>query len=230
MQNPRYWRKRAKAGGVAGVVLGLVLVALVVVDAFNRSLDDHAKSAAPPAAALVALASLIVTALSLLGTWRRQRRESTIKAWVEWSRANIEHRELVTKVFGVNNMSDDQGRALVEDLPIPGVDAQYSGQAPQVRQALVRMLNGLEQIAVGARQGVYDTETLRLLGGTIIARTHNRARPYIKWRRQTDREPLRQAKAYEALESMCDSLERRRLIDSTREIDRRRLQQLSSQS
>ena len=225
MEHPRFWARRTRALIILASI-GIATGAWLLAEAFaRRSFMDGVVKDAPALAVAVALISFVATAFNLAASWTRTRREATIKVWTEWSDSHYKDRRKVTMVFGEVAMTEAQGQALVNGGILHdayGV-ALTDRQKAEAANALVSMLNGLERIAVGVELGVYDLATLSNLGGTIFARTFERARPYIHARREASEITKRQSLAYVSLQNISALLERKRLVHDRREIDRNRL-------
>jgi hypothetical protein len=192
---------------------------------------DSVVDRAPVVAATVALLSLAVAAASAVATWRRQKREATLKVWAEWSIDSVEARRELSALFGKNNITRDQARSLMVGSP-PLMDIN-GNQLDDVRRrevlhSIVGILNGLERLAVGANLGAFDSATLKALGGTIIVRTFNRLQPYIEERRTTEHEHLRQRTAFVDLQWLVAEIESRNLLARKREVDQERLRRLQA--
>jgi hypothetical protein len=225
----RYWRLRWQSAVVVGVpvALGLLATALAVV-VQDESLAATAKAAAPVAAVVVALISVVVAASGVIANYRRSRREATIKAWTDWSDATIEDRRTMTRYFGLGALNRETGFDIVKMGP-----QGLHGRAPETLRpdelknakeratatgAMVRVLNGLERLAVGVEVGVYDFATLNRLGGTIVVRHFERSQTYIEARRTAEDDQLRQANAFTSLQYVAGLLDHQhqRAIDKAR--------------
>jgi hypothetical protein len=139
----RFW-------GIAGLI-ALVAFATFLVQVLRNQTWSHAvRTAAPVAGVLVALCSLVIAATGLALNWRRQRRESTLNAWTEWSDATRDDRRDLVRLLGRPVLSDAFGTALVNDSPLPPDGPQLDeDQRKDVRSTLIRVLSGLERLAVG---------------------------------------------------------------------------------
>ncbi len=217
MRHPRDWSNRA--WWLAGA---LGLVALVVANQINvgspsRTFQDQLVRFAPVAAGIVALGSLLVTAVSAAALHRRQRRQATIEAWIAWSDSTADGRRCVSDYLPAR-ITLDHARGLVGDGPLVDKNDNVvsEDQRQKLLESLVTLLNGLERIANGTRVGVYDADTLRRLGGTIIVTTYLRFESYVEYRRTTANRDHRQTRAFLALEKQVAELKRH-------ELDRERL-------
>jgi hypothetical protein len=172
---------------------------------------------------VVAVTSLVSTAISTGFATRRQRRQDTIEAWTAWSDGNTEHRKLLFKHLGSNQLSPDQAKGLL-DRDHGLIDRNGNTVSPEIRadikHAQTAVLNGLERLAAGVNFGVYDELTIRELGGSIIVSQYDRAMPYIDLRRSTERVDLRQKRVFTALEGLVNSLKKTAIDD---ELDRDRI-------
>ncbi len=171
------------------------------------------------AALIVSLTSVVVGYLIWAADHRQKQREATLQAWLAWSTSSQEDRKTVHLELGPYHLSDELGRCLVESKPCPGLPGPGSKEREAALTALVSTLNGLERMAIGVQLGLYDARTLNVLGGTIIVRQYQRAEGYIRARRTSPDERLRQAEAYSSLEQLTKRLTK---SDDT-QIDARRL-------
>jgi hypothetical protein len=223
MKHPRDWSNRGWVLAASLLIAALVLANQIQIGAPSTTLQGALVKFAPVAAVIVALGSLIVTAVSTTLAWRRQKRQATIEAWTAWSDKTVEARKCLTKHLGPEKISGTQARALVDrDIALTDKDGKTvsEDEVADIGNSMVLVLNGLERLATGARLGVYDGATLRTLGATIIVRTRERFGPYIERRRTTDDEDLRQKRAYIALDRQVRELKRH-------ELDRDRLKHFS---
>ncbi|MGB3762428.1 MAG: DUF4760 domain-containing protein [Ornithinimicrobium sp.] len=211
------------------VLSGLVIAVACLAVAYRINQDDNfvksVRASAPVVAALIALLSLVATSVSLSFNWRRQRRESTLAVWIEWSDKNNAARRTATRLLSMQALTAIVGRAIADNAPVVEGDIDLTDPAirGEAGRAVVSILNGLERIAVGVNLGVFDASTLRELGGTIIVREFERNRAYIDARRTATNELRRQANAFTALESLVNDFNSRRLREERKDLDRRRL-------
>ncbi|MDQ1746925.1 MAG: hypothetical protein QOD07_1188 [Frankiaceae bacterium] len=227
--DPRFWRPRTQwTAAVTAALVVVAIVALVLV-----ALDKHGRSdlarAAPVAAVVVGLLSLVVTAATFAASWRRGKKQATIRAWIEWSDSTVETRRLISNLLGPGNLTEAQSRALATaGARVKGKSGQFLSAANKEKAivAIATMLNGLERIAVGVETGVYDLGTVRKLGGTICVRSVQRCYWYIRARREFVDEPHRQKTVFLSLELLASQLERKSILDRKTEIDKTRIQVL----
>lgn len=215
----RYWTRRKRTLLLLGVLLLVLGGSWLMFQWASATL----LSFAPVAAVLVALFSLIVTATGITANWTRGKRQSTIEAWVIWSQGSLPERKVITKYFGTQALSDEQGQALVELKELPEIANQ---DRDRVAECIRNVLNGLERIAVGVEFGVYDLPTLRALGGTTIVRTFERSEAYIKYRRAASDETVRHVKAFVSVEDLVRRLESTSLLERKNNLDKARLEAL----
>ncbi len=211
---------------LSATIVLLTTLSVVLIELHRDQTLVHAlKVAAPIGAATAALLSFIATSISLASNWRRQKRAATLAAWTEWSDSTTPARRRLTRALDVYALSDEVGRALAEESPFYGgtIDLRDDAVRGRVTKDLVRVLNGLERLAVGVEMGIYDLDTLRRVGGTIIARQWERGKSYATARRTLADEKRRQERAYLALEGLSTRLESKRLREESLNLDRRRL-------
>ncbi len=177
------WKFWSKSKRILTVVLPIVLVASVV---GLSIIAVQVKSPLPVVggvAALIALGSLVSSAWSASITWTRNRKKDTLEAWQEWSDASKKNRAALTKVFGQNaGLNDLQAAAICDGEPIPMVGGFLDRDVTlDLRRRIIRVLGGLERIAVGIEQHVYDLDLIMELGGTIVIGTYTRYLPYVRY-------------------------------------------------
>jgi hypothetical protein len=202
-------------------VLGAALVLLLVGAFIGVGVlagGDAATHWVPIASLCIALLSLVVASSTAIGNARRQKVMATMEAWIAWSDGSQEDRRQVTALFGTAPLTAAQARALIEGGPCLDAHGQpmTEDRRKQALRTIVRLLNGLERIAAGVDLGTYDVATLNTMGGTIIARTFYRFRPYIQLRRTTPIDPLRQRDAFTRLEALTSEIERLSTVDRRR--------------
>lgn len=211
MKHPRDWSQAAWWLAGAGLLVLLVAANQIEIGAPSKPVQDQLVRLAPAAGAVVALGSLLVTAVSAMAVWRRQKRQATVEAWTNWSDNTVDARRCLSSHLGSGKISTDQARALADD-DRPLVDKNGNpldaDARMEVLENLVTVLNGLERMAAGAELGVYDSRMLRKLGATIIVRTHLRFQPYIDRRRSTEDLDRRQRRAYVAFDRQVTELKR----------------------
>ncbi len=225
MQSPRFWSPRTRVAATLSIVAVLAVVAGTIrVLISSNSNWDNLVTAAPVAAATVALAALFFTATTSAGNLQRARREATIEQWIRWSSDTLPYRKEATRIFGKERLTAAQGKALAEGSELAGISSEDQQRAAE---CIRNTLNGLERIAVGVHMGVLDLTTLRRLGGTTIIRSYERWEPYIFHRRTTDVLDLRYKSAFTEVEDLVRRLKTHSLLQDKREIDKERLQYLS---
>lgn len=165
----------------------------------------------PVVAAGIATVSLFWAAFSTWQGWRRSKRQATIEAWAKWSDSTFEDRKLITKYLGVEAITEAQGKALVHKEELSGNNRVLTtDERNDVANAVVRILNGLERLAVGAEQGVYDRSALEELGATTIIRLYKRFEEYVHARRTEGDRTLRQTRAFITLEKLSGVLQHKK--------------------
>lgn len=135
----------------------------------------------------------------------RVKRKDTLEAWNKWSDDTRDKRRIVSDVMGIDEISEDQARALTEDYPLhhlkTGEQLSHNERRVQ-REHVVDILNGLERLAVGVKFEIYDLAVLRQIGATIIVRYFQKFEPYIVARRKKATDKTRQSRAYVELEEL----------------------------
>ncbi|MEE6176805.1 DUF4760 domain-containing protein [Mycobacterium sp. 050134] len=139
------------------------------------------------AIAAVAGAALVIIAFSTYRTGIRARRKDTLDALGQWANDTREARGDVTRVLvnkDKNEVTAEQAQALLGGPDGKLTDKYGTALDESERRKLgdqVRdILNGLETIALGVQQGVYDRAVLRRMGRSVIARTYKQLEHYIK--------------------------------------------------
>lgn len=66
-------------------------------------------------------------------------------------------------------------------------------------RSILQVLNGLERLAVGIERNIYDAQTVRELGATIVVKQHAQLENYIYFKQTAADKDKRQQKAYVAL-------------------------------
>lgn len=212
----RLWSLGAKI--LFGVLMFTVPVAVVAYFANER--DTHSTGAALKiVSAGTALAALFVAAFSAYSGVVRSKKKDTLEAWSKWSDDSRVARTEVSDIFGLEEITVDQAKALAGDFEMKDKDGR--GLTIEKRQEMRGyvahdILNGLERLAVGVELGIYDEKVLRLLGATIIARTWERFEPYVKAKREQGSNKARQSKAYTELHVLYQIMEEPRLIQTLR--------------
>lgn len=201
--------------------LGLTILTIGAV-AFNAlgGLSSLAASFGPSAPVLatgVATGSLVVAAVTTWGGWRRNKRQATIEAWNAWSDACYSDRVLLSKELGPKTISSAQATSLtMVGAVLEGRNGPLTLEAKQeVGHSISRVLNGLERLAVGVENGIYDVKPLREIGGTIIVRTFERFEPYIIARRESSDIEARQSRVFKSLGRLVGDI-RRKDMDADR--------------
>jgi len=216
---------------LAGV---LVLAIIIGVSAYFAKLTRESIFTA--VAAAVAVGALFVASYSAYSATVRAKKKDTLEAWNSWSDDYRAARRELTRDLGMGEISDEQAKALVVgDTELK--NKQGTTLSEEKRKLLddhvCDMLNGLERLAVGVELGIYDEAVLRLMGGTIIARTYERFEPYIDATRQANSTRKRQSRAYTELTVLYHLIEEPRRIASWRSsqktVDTARLKALRRQ-
>lgn len=206
----KFWSPASRAAlYIAVTVLGIVVL-IGVQGVREDGLVAGLRSAAPGIAVIIALSSLVITTVGLLGNWNRQKRQATLEAWISWSDKSVPLRQAVTKHVGEKTWSSSQGLALASKKKIPKCAAlPGSEDYAELGNAVVGILNGLERLAVGVSLGLYDIQMLRSLGGTVIVRNYERFESYIEGRQSKQVGDHQQSRAYTTLPLLVAELQRR---------------------
>lgn len=182
--------------------LALVVTTLLLKDFDLNPALKWAGGIAPIAAVVVALFSFLLLAITSWATWRAARHQATLEAWTAWSDDCIDARKHLSQTLGMKVISDEQAKALADDALVLH-DKAGAALSPDDRRLviynMIRVLNGLERLAVGVDLGIYKRDALVLVGGTIIKRSYERFEPYIRLRRTTSDANKRQEKAFDQL-------------------------------
>lgn len=176
------------------------------------------------AAAVIAVTSLSVTAVTSYANWVRGQRQSTLTAWSEWVEETKEARTSISSVIGVNaGLTYEQGKAVCQGTGFVARGAEVSADdSKELRRHLRAVLAGLERLAVGVEQMVYDRDLLMEIGGTIVVTTHARFLTYIIYTQENPDADKRRPFAYIALGALIAEVEseegkaRRDLFDQVR--------------
>ena len=134
-------------------------------------------------AAAASLGGLLAIFLEVRLDHKRRRNQATIDTWVGTSEYRRTLREAVTKAIGSEPL---------DDFAIEYIEADQT-----TRDALRRLLGGLEHVALGVNTKVFDFKVLDRLSGSFILRTFANSEPFIKNLRST------QPTAYSELEVLA---------------------------
>jgi hypothetical protein len=203
-----------------------VIVLLLLKDVDLAPFWTGAVTAAPFIAAVIALLSFALLAVTSYANWRASRHQATLEAWNAWSKSSMRSRRLLSARLGLKVISDEQAHALAhEGVTLTDVDGNSlsTKRKQKVLDNMVHVLNGLERLAVGVELGIYRRDVLILVGGTIIKRTYERFEPYIEIRRTTTQLEKRQERAFAQLSALVSQVR-------SYEVDVQRLQALRRQS
>ncbi len=215
----RPWRLWALGSKIIfGVLMFAIPVAVVAYFADQRDTGSTG-AALKVISAGTALAALFVAAYTAYSAAVRGKKKDTLEAWSKWSDDSHVARAEVSRVFGLEEITVEQAKALAGEFEMKDKDGR--GLTVEKRQEMRRyvaqdILNGLERLAVGVELGIYDEKVLRLLGATIIARTWERFEPYVREKREQGPDKKRQSKAYTELHVLYQIMEEPRLIQTLR--------------
>lgn len=176
------------------------------------------------AAAAIAVTSVSVTALTSYANWVRTKRHSTMTAWSDWVAESQPARTAISDAIGVNaGLTEEQGQAISDGLAFTAKGGEVdAASAKELRRNIRGVLAGLERLAVGIEQMVYDRDVLMELGGTIVVTTYARYKTYISYTQLHPDEAKRRPLAYKALDALVAEVEsesgkaRRQLFDEAR--------------
>ncbi|WP_434922538.1 DUF4760 domain-containing protein [Glutamicibacter sp. PAEs-4] len=191
----------------------------------SSTILSHIAPVAPTWSLFIAAISLFIASFTTWLGWRRKKRQDTLEAWSRWSDATLETRSLISEKLGIEEITKEQATALTTHTAlVPGRSPDVPltrDEKNEILTAIAKTLNGLERLALGHQRGIYDLETFREVGGTIILRQFERLKPYVVAKRTMTNRSYRQASAYTSLESFCTKISARKAT-----IDAARLNQL----
>lgn len=213
------------------VPLSLLFIALVYISTRNTP-NGPAIPTIATASAMLAATSIAMTALTAYANWVRAKKEATIKAWRLWNEETKDDRIAISETIGVNaGLTAEQGRAICDGRPFTAQGRTIGTQrAKELRNRVRRTLSGLERLAVGVEQLVYDRDILMELGGTVVVTTYLRLKAYVTHLQHHPEEARRRPLAYKAIEALVVEVEseegraHRQLFDVARV---RRIQQIT---
>lgn len=199
------------------LALAIVTVTLTVPGEVFNVVLRFLQKVAPIVAATIAALGLALTGFSTYSGVRQRKRQVTLEAFSEWSDATSAARSLFTRAFGEGPISQQQAQALMDGSEFKMADGSIMKPADvvELRRLVVTALNGLERLAAGVFEDVYDLNVIVRLGGTIIIRNWERFESYVDVRRQAPSLKLRQKRAYVEYERLVGEV-RERQIDEDR--------------
>ena len=109
----------------------------------DRTRAETATTVAPIAAVLTALASAVVATTGLSLNWRRQRRESTLRAWGECSDDTRKNRYELLRMLGRPALPEVIVVPLVDHSPLPPDGSQLNDD--QRREVVLKMVTRAER-------------------------------------------------------------------------------------
>lgn len=204
----------------------LLLVTTTVVVAYlaREATNGPATPAIAAAAAIIAVTSVSVTALTSYANWVRVKRQCTLTAWSDWVENTHSDRSAISEAIGVNaGLTADQGQAICDGVAFTANNKDVDvDEAKEMRRQIRGVLAGLERLAVGVEQMIYDRDLLMEIGGTTVVTTHARYKTYITHIQEHPDEAKRRPLAYKALDALIFQVEseegraRRHLFDEAR--------------
>lgn len=185
------WFRHASAFTIC-ITIGVLIIVLGTLSGFAIQYlpiqnENDSQLIVTTSAIIVAVLSVGVAAGSALNASRRQRRSDTMEAYSAWSDRSAENFEILRAHNCIQQQVLEE--ALVHCLLRP-TDFTYEqrqellnctdeNKIRHIRSTLAKTLNGLERIAVGVSDGVYDETTLKRIAGSAIIKTATQYRRYI---------------------------------------------------
>jgi hypothetical protein len=218
------WRFWSTSKRVLTIVLPALFAVAVVVLTLIAVQVQSPLPVVGGVAAIIALGSLVSSAWSASLTWTRNRKKDTLEAWEEWSDDSKKDRAAFTKVFGQNvGLNELQAAAICDGEPVP-MDNGVLDRAVSIdlRRRIIGVLGGLERIAVGIEQHVFDLDLIMELGGTIVIGTYTRYLPYVQYVQNHPDLDKRKTQVYTSLGALVAEIagkparEKRKYFDDAR--------------
>jgi len=161
---------------LAKIIVTLILFISSMVCAAVYS-AAHGTTPFPAISAISAIAALLFMAYTNWRSTVRSRRKDTLDAWHAWWAGSAAQRKQVEKVYGWEVIQiDEAGRIADKSRSCTqhgdGSTLLSDEDSGSTKRSIEGILNGLEELARGARAGVYDCETLGKLAGTTILLYH----------------------------------------------------------
>lgn len=204
----RFWSRQQKAMliVIAMVVLGVLAGLVLAATSLPQSVLGPILTGV---GALIAACSLVVTALVSFANWSRSKKQATLEAWTRWVQDSLEDRKAFTAVFGQNvGLTDEQARHMLDGGVLTVGGEKLTGEAAKdLRRSMQRTLAGLERLAVGVEQQIYDADVIMEIGGTLVVGTLTRYQPYVTYLQRHPDGTRRHALAYRALEGLVAEVE-----------------------
>lgn len=221
------WRLWPTSRRILTIAIGIVLIgAIYVIVTISLQLGGQTPLLPIIAgiAGVIALGSFSTTAFSTYATWVRNRKKDTLEAWQKWAKGSSADRREISAIFGQNSgPNDEQAAAIVDGVEMVVEERTLSSaDVVELRQTIVRVLNGLERLAVGVEQSLYDLDLLLEIGGTILVGTFQRLEPYVLRVRANPDASRRKITAYAGVVALVSDLEsesarrKRQFYDSAR--------------
>lgn len=164
-------------------------------------------------AVFLALLSLSVSAANAVVTTERARRIETLKAWSQWcdstkdarlhlvrkfTRRHLSHNEIVLLNTPAERTQENIEKSIFESL----------SDLDDTKRKLANTLGGLERLGVGVEEGIYDVETLRGVGGTVIMMQYEKYKAYIESIQTHQDHEIKQRTCYRAFVQMAKEIEK----------------------
>lgn len=184
---PVYWRKRSSVWYAFFVVLlsmALSGICLTIISRFSLEEKDQLSLSLQSIALSVAISSLFVTGYGLVSGSTWNSRLVTLQAWNDWYAENSGVMRCVGGKFpdGPTKLQSSVMRKpeSCTDDQMKEADFESPEEARRFHDYIVGILGGLEHIALGVQSKVYDLETIRQLGGTLVHSVHDSFNDYIE--------------------------------------------------
>ncbi|HWH25243.1 MAG TPA: DUF4760 domain-containing protein [Pseudolysinimonas sp.] len=205
----KLWSNSRRIISIVVVVVFACLVAAIVIIGIQVRGTTPLIPITAGIAGVIALASFAVTAGSAYATWVRNRKKDTLEAWQKWIDGSRDDRRVITDVFGQNSgVNDEQAIALTTGQPMVVNDrTMTSNEVRELRRTIVRVLSGLERLAVGIEHSLYDLDLIMEIGGTILVATFDRMKPYVLRVQNDPDEDRRKTRAYVGVAALVSDLE-----------------------
>ncbi|WP_367405057.1 DUF4760 domain-containing protein [Kocuria marina] len=159
-------------------------------------------------AVFVAVFSIFITAISSIITISRAKRLQTLTAWSNWFDTTKDDRLRIIRHFSGQQPTFMEVELLTtpakrtpENLAVSSFGDK--NELEDIKRKIMEVLSGLERIAVGVEEGIYDVDTLRRIGGSSIIRYHDRFDDYIQYLQTHPDKNIRQERAYKSFAQMA---------------------------
>ena len=206
---------------VLTIGLASLLVCLIAVDLDWSAILGGARENIVFATALIATVSLAFAAWSFGWSKLIERREATLRAWKEFSAGLSQSRIPINRHIPKDRIAPEQASALSTSglvlVDRHGVQLTPEQKA-EVLDSVLRVLNGLEHLAVGVHYSLYRKRILVSIGGTTILACWNRFEPFVRTQRRDVVAKASQRYAWAHLEILKDDIRRSRKVERTEQL------------